>query len=100
MNLNLRKRFTGQYIAVMIFIGALCVGMIGGFRFEYLKYREYKTEISKINSQIKETDAEIVRLKSQSGTSNLEKMARQKLGMVKSGEIVYIDIDQNQNQNR
>ncbi len=59
--------------------------------------REYKKEIKSLNEQIKQEDENIKKVKSEienyKTDEYIEKIAREKLKMVKPGEIIYIDIN-------
>lgn len=94
--MNLRKKFSGQYIAIAIFLIITALGVIRGFSFEYSKYIEYKEEIAMLNKKIEGTDSKINRLKANQKNSyeDLEDEARKRLNMVKKNEIVYIDVNQ------
>ncbi|WP_024621164.1 FtsB family cell division protein [Metaclostridioides mangenotii] len=93
--MNVRKKFSGQLIAISLFLVVTVFGMISGFGFEYTKYNEYKAEIAKLNEQIENKDVKIKNLRSTKYDSNenLEKTARKRLNMVKPNETVYIDIN-------
>ncbi|MBU5308562.1 septum formation initiator family protein [Clostridioides mangenotii] len=94
--MNVRKKFSGQFIAISLFLVVTVFGMISGFKFEYTKYNEYKAEIASLNDQIETTDSKIKNLRSTKSINNetLEKTARKRLNMVKPNETVYIDINQ------
>ncbi|MEJ8553602.1 FtsB family cell division protein [Tepidibacter sp. Z1-5] len=59
--------------------------------------REYKKEIKSLNEQIKQEDENIKKVKKEienyKTDEYIEKIAREKLKMVKPGEIIYIDIN-------
>lgn len=91
--MNLMKKFSGQYLVILMFSIFLSFSIITGFIFQYVKIREYKAEISTINDSIKKTKKEIETLKNtNTKSSSLEEIARQRLNMVKPEETVYIDI--------
>ncbi len=90
--MNIRKKFSAQYIMISIFVCFICFSMITGFIFQFIKLKEYKSEIVSINNQIDETRAEIKKLKKVNGSKDLEDLARERLNMVKPDETVYIDI--------
>ena len=93
--MNVRKKFSGQLIAISLFLVVTVFGMISGFGFEYTKYNEYTAEIAKLKEQIENKDVKIKNLRSTKYDSNenLEKTARKRLNMVKPNETVYIDIN-------
>ncbi|WP_343101820.1 septum formation initiator family protein [Romboutsia sp. MSSM.1001216sp_RTP31141st1_G3_RTP31141_220114] len=90
--MNLRKKFSSQFIVLTLFLGVIIVGMMSGFIFQLKKYKEYKEEIYSLNEQIKETRLEIKEAEKAKSNKDLETMARERLNMVKPGEIIYIDI--------
>ena len=100
MKMNVRKRFSAQYFVVFIFLIFLIVSIMTGFIFQITKTRQYNSEISKLNKQIVATDNEINNMKNtniKKYGSDLEDIARKRLNMVKSNEIVYIDIEKEDN---
>lgn len=94
--MKIMKRFLGQYIIVGLFVFFLVFSIITGFIFQMQKINEYKIEISELNTQIEDTKEEINKLK-KSSDADLEEIARQQLGMVKEGEIIYVDSNERDN---
>ena len=93
--MNVRKKFSAQFILVSVFILFVIYTIIRGFIFQITKLNEYKSEISSLNEQISNTKKEIEKLKKvENGNTgeDLETMARNRLNMVKPNEIIYIDI--------
>lgn len=90
------KRFWGQSIIVGLFVSFLVFSIITSFVFQIRKAKEYRAEIIEINNQIKDTKEEISKLEKSSG-DNLEKLAREELGMVKQNEIIYVNSDRRDN---
>lgn len=90
------KRFLGQYIILGLFVSFLVFSIITGFIFQFQKIIEYKKQIAELNSQIEDTKEEISKLEKIS-QGNLEEVAREQLGMVKQGEIIYIDSSKRDN---
>ena len=93
--MNIRKRFSAQFMLVSVFILFIVYTLITNFVFQLKKMNEYKSEISSLNKQIASTKKEIEELKKvEDGSSeqDLETIARTRLNMVKPNEIVYIDI--------
>lgn len=90
------KRFLGQYIILGLFVSFLVFSIITGFIFQFQKIIEYKKQIAELNSQIEDTKEEISKLEKIS-EGNLEEVAREQLGMVKQGEIIYIDSSKRDN---
>ena len=93
--MNVRKKFSAQFILVSVFILFVIYTIISGFIFQIKKFNEYKSEISLLNKEISATKKEIETLKSiENGNTkeDLESIARNRLNMVKPDEIIYIDI--------
>ncbi|WP_296646215.1 FtsB family cell division protein [Romboutsia sp. 13368] len=93
--MNIRKKFSAQFILVSLFIIFVIYTVISGFVFQITKLNEYKSEISSLNEQISTTKKEIEKLKKiENGNTeeDLETIARNRLNMVKPNEIIYIDI--------
>ena len=97
MKIKMLKKFIGQYIVLGLFVFFLVFSIITGFIFQFQKIREYKTEVAQLNSQIKDTKEEISKLEKTNKDVDLEDVARDKLGMVKQGEIVYKDLSERDN---
>lgn len=90
--MNIRKKFSGQFIVMSVFVLFICVSLITGFIFQLTKLKEYKGEIASLNKQISETKKEITNLKKVDKTQDLETIARERLNMVKPDETIYIDM--------
>ena len=93
--MNIRKKFSAQFILVRVFILFIVYTLITSFVFQIRKLNEYKSEISSLNKQIVKTKQEIEelkRIKNGSLDDDLENLARSRLNMVKYNEIIYIDI--------
>ncbi len=93
--MNIRKKFSVQFVLVRLFILFIIYTLVTSFVFQIKKLNEYKHEISKLNKQIASTKQEIDKLKKLKDVSldnDLESIARERLNMVKPNEIVYIDI--------
>ena len=93
--MNIRKKFSAQFMLVIVFILFIVYTLITSFVFQIKKLNEYKAEISSLNKQISSTKEQIEELKKiEYGDINndLEEIARERLNMVKPNEIVYIDI--------
>ena len=91
MKIKMLKRFIGQYIVIGLFVFFLVFSIITGFIFQIKKINEYKTQIAQINKQIEDTKEEISKLEKITKDDDLEDLARDKLGMIKSNEIIYLD---------
>jgi len=93
--MNIRKKFSAQFMLVIVFILFIAYTIITSFVFQIKKLNEYKAEISSLNKQISSIKEQIEELKKiEDGDTNedLETIARDRLNMVKPDEIVYIDI--------
>ena len=92
--MNIRKKFSAQFMLVTVFILFIVYTLISNFVFQVKKLNEYKAEISSLNKQISSTKKQIEELKKIDGNTSedLETIARNRLNMVKPNEIVYIDI--------
>lgn len=94
--MNIMKRFLGQSIIVGFFMAFLLFSIITSFLFQIKKIKEYEAELVEINNQIKDTQVEISKLQKTSG-GNLENIAREELGMIKSNEIIYVNSSERDN---
>ena len=92
-----RKNFTGQYTIIYIFVVLTILSMGYGVVDQVIKVREYKKEISELKTQIQKADEDIKELERNKKHINkdeyIEKIAREKLNMVKPDEIIYVDIN-------
>ena len=95
--MNKRKKFLGQYVVVSSFLLVLLLSRVGGFATQIVKTIQYNKEIAQLKSNIKNVDKEIKDLKKDKqrldNDKYIEDIARQRLKMVKSNEIIYIDIN-------
>ncbi len=97
MKIKMLKRFMGQYMILGLFVFFLVFSIITGFIFQIRKVNEYKSQIAQINSQIEDTKEEISKLEKLSKDNDLESIARNELGMIKSNEIIYVDSSERDN---
>ena len=97
MKIKMLKKFMGQYMIVCLFVFFLVFSIISGFVFQIQKIYEYKAQIAQINDQIEDTKEEISKLEKLKNDDDLEEMARDELGMVKSNEIIYVDSSERDN---
>jgi cell division protein DivIC len=95
--MNKRENFTGQYAVVSIFLVLTILSMGYGVVDQALRVKEYKEEMKSLRSQINKVDEDIRELQENKKYINedeyIEKIAREKLNMVKPEEIIYIDIN-------
>ena len=92
--MNLRKKFSGQRILVDMFVVFMVFTLIVGVVVQLRNIKDYKEEISKLEHEIKTTESEIKNLKNSKAYEDdqeLESLARNKLGMVKKNEIIYLE---------
>lgn len=97
MKIKMLKRFMGQYMILGLFVFFLVFSIITGFIFQIRKVNEYKVQIAQINNQIENTKEEISKLEKLSKDNDLESVARNELGMIKSNEIIYVDSSERDN---
>lgn len=97
MKIKMLKRFMGQYMILGLFVSFLVFSIITGFIFQIRKVNEYKSQIAQINNQIENTKEEISKLEKLSKDNDLELVARNELGMIKSNEIIYVDLSERDN---
>ena len=97
MKIKMLKKFMGQYMIVCLFVFFLVFSIISGFVFQIQKINEYKAQIAQINDQIEDTKEEISKLEKLSKDNDLESVARNELGMIKSNEIIYVDSSERDN---
>ena len=92
--MNLRKKFSGQCILIYMFASFVVFTLIVGVIVQLQNIRDYKEEISKLECEIDDTENEIKKFqnnKSYKNDEELERLARNELGMVKKNEIIYLE---------
>ena len=80
--MNLRKKFSGQWMLVYMFVFFVSFSLIVGFIVQLQNIRDYKEEISILESQIKSTESDINNFqnsKSYKNDEELENLARNQL---------------------
>ena len=97
MKIKMLNRFMGQYMILGLFVFFLVFSIITGFIFQIRKVNDYKSEIAQINNQIEDTKEEISELKKSIIENDLEFVARNRLGMIKSHEIIYLNYNERDN---
>lgn len=90
--MNLRKKFSSQFLVISMFLVFMVFSLASGFIFQITKVKEYRLDIANLNKEIDYTKSEIEKLKQLGDTQDLETAARSRLNMVKPDEIIYIDI--------
>lgn len=93
--MNLRKKFIGQFTIVVMLICFISFTLVSSFFTQFSKVKQYKEEISTLNEEIKSVQSQINNLKntkSYASNEDLESVAREKLKMIKSNELIFIDM--------
>ena len=60
--MNIRKKFSAQFMLISLFILFIIYTLISGVIFQIIKFNEYKSEISSLNKEISDTKKEIENL--------------------------------------
>ncbi|EDQ95553.1 septum formation initiator [Intestinibacter bartlettii DSM 16795] len=92
--MNLRKRFSGQYTLICMFAAFIIFTLIVGIIVQLQNIRDYKEEIDTLKYELNSTKTDIKNLKNDDSYNNneeLENLARNKLGMIKQNEIIYLE---------
>ena len=91
--MNLRKRFSGQYTLICMFAAFIIFTLIVGIIVQLQNIRDYKEEIYTLKYELNSTKTNIKNLNDDSYNNNeeLENLARNKLGMIKQNEIIYLE---------
>ncbi|MDY2734784.1 FtsB family cell division protein [Intestinibacter sp.] len=92
--MNLRKKFSGQCILIYMFVSFIIFTLIVGVVVQLQNIRDYKEEISRLECEINDTENQIKKFqnnKSYKNDDELERLARNQLGMVKKNEIIYLE---------
>ena len=92
--MNLRKRFSGQYTLICMFAAFIIFTLIVGIIVQLQNIRDYKEEIYTLKYELNSTKTNIKNLTNDDSYNNneeLENLARNKLGMIKQNEIIYLE---------
>ena len=92
--MKLKKKFSGQCILIYMFVSFIIFTLVVGVVVQLQNIRDYKEEISRLESEIKDTESEIKKIqnnKSYKNDEELENLARNQLGMVKKHDIIYLE---------
>ncbi len=89
--MNLKKKFWGQYMILCMFLFSIISILIVGIFIQLQNIKSYKKEISVLEQEIETTQNKINKLIFYEDENDLEILARNKLGMVKKNEIIYIE---------
>ena len=92
--MNLRKKFSGQYILICMFAFFIIFTLIVGVMVQLHNIRDYKEEITTLKYELDTTEKQLKNVKNSKAYKNdaeLEDLARNQLGMVKEHEIIYLE---------
>ncbi len=89
---NKRKKSKLGFIVLMVIFIYFAYIAVGQQKILYMKDADQKKIQSKIDEETKENEVLQKEQKEQNSDAYVEKIAREKLGMVKPGERVYVDI--------
>lgn len=92
--MNLRKKFSGQYILICMFSFFIIFTLIVGVMVQLQNIRDYKEEITTLKYELDTTEKQLKNVKNSKAYKNdaeLEDLARNQLGMVKEHEIIYLE---------
>ena len=89
--MNLRKRFSGQYTLICMFAVFIIFTLIVGIIVQLQNIRDYKEEIYTLKYELNSTIKNLKNDDSYNNNEELENLARNKLGMIKQNEIIYLE---------
>ena len=92
--MNIRKRYSGQYTLICMFAAFIIFTLIVGIIVQLQNIMDYKEEIYTLKYELNSTKTDIKNLKNDDSYNNneeLENLARNKLGMIKQNEIIYLE---------
>ena len=92
--MNLRKKFSGQYMLICMFAFFIIVSLIIGVIVQLQNIRDYKEQITTLKYELDDTEKQLKSVKNSKAYKNdaeLEDLARNQLGMVKQNEIIYLE---------
>ena len=92
--MNLRKKFSGQYILICMFAFFIIFTLIVGVMVQLQNIRDYREEITALKYELDTTEKQLKNVKNSKAYKNdaeLEDLARNQLGMVKEHEIIYLE---------
>lgn len=92
--MNLRKKFSGQYMLICMFAFFIIFSLIIGVIVQLQNIRDYKEQITKLKYELDDTEKQLKSVKNSKAYKNdaeLEDLARNQLGMVKQNEIIYLE---------
>ena len=89
--MNLRKKFSGQYMLICMFAFFIIFSLIIGVIVQLQNIRDYKEQITTLKYELDDTEKQLKSVKNSKAYKNdaeLEDLARNQLGMVKQNEII------------
>ena len=89
--MNLRKKFSGQYMLICMFAFFIIFSLIIGVIVQLQNIRDYKEQITTLKYELDDTEKQLKSVKNSKAYRNdaeLEDLARNQLGMVKQNEII------------
>ena len=92
--MNLRKKFSGQYMLICMFAFFIIFSLIIGVIVQLQNIRDYKEQINTLKYELDDTEKQLKSVKNSKAYKNdaeLEDLARNQLGMVKQNEIIYLE---------
>ena len=92
--MNLRKKFSGQYMLICMFAFFIIFSLIIGVIVQLKNIRDYKEQITTLKYELDDTEKQLKSVKNSKAYKNdaeLEDLARNQLGMVKQNEIIYLE---------
>lgn len=92
--MNLRKKFSGQYMLICMFAFFIIFSLTIGVIVQLQNIRDYKEQITTLKYELDDTEKQLKSVKNSKAYRNdaeLEDLARNQLGMVKQNEIIYLE---------
>ena len=92
--MNLRKKFSGQYMLICMFAFSIIFSLTIGVIVQLQNIRDYKEQITTLKYELDDTEKQLKSVKNSKAYKNdaeLEDLARNQLGMVKQNEIIYLE---------
>ena len=92
--MNLRKKFSGQYMLICMFAFFIIFSLIIGVIVQLQNIRDYKEQITTLKYELDDTEKQLKSVKNSKAYKNdaeLEDLARNQLGMVKQNETIYLE---------
>ena len=92
--MNLRKKFSGQYMLICMFAFFIIFSLIIGVIVQLQNIRDYKEQITTLKYELDDTEKQLKSVKNSKAYKNdaeLEDLARNQLGMVKQNEIIHLE---------